>query len=162
MEEKNQKEITVPNHSRMPQTIEGNETLPDVFESRILIIGSRLSGSFELSEIFQRYLEQQGIPEPSVEPVRDVAMIDAAIFGDENIGRDGKKPKLPKGIILLPEARQYISGRGQTIDSYESGLSSRVEDICKKLNIPLVKVRKNQNLDRRIESGIKKLLETGD
>lgn len=135
------------------------ETLPIRTENRVLILGSSVSGVFELRKDFQAYLEEKDIPEPNVEVLRDVAMIETAILGRETIEEDRGNPNLPKGVILLPEMRQYSpTGMGMSLDTDESGISDFVKKLCQRWGIPLVKIQEYKSPEQ-IEEGLKKLLE---
>lgn len=79
------------------------EILSTSIGNRVLILGSRLGGAFTLGAAFQTYLEQRGIPEPSVEVLRDAGKIEKAILGRKTVDEGRKNPNLPKGVILLPE-----------------------------------------------------------
>jgi len=132
------------------------ETLPTTIQNRVLVLGSRLNGAFELGEGFQAYLEQKGIPEPSVEVLRDAGRIEEAIL---DIEKDSKSFNLPKGVILLPEMRQYSpTGLGMSLNTYESGISAFVKELCDRYGIPLVEVKKYES-SKQIEEGLKRLLE---
>ena len=123
-------------------------------ENRVVILGSVLSGAHVLATDFKRYLEQKGIKEPEINVVRDAACIEDAILG---IKADESKPTLAKGVILLPEMRQYHYGRGMSLSTYECGIDKYVERLCEKYKIPLVEIRSFTDEDQ-ITEGTKKLL----
>ena len=135
------------------------ENLPAEIENRVLILGSKISGAFELGCAFQKYLEQKGIPEPNVEVLRDAGKIEIAILGGETIEEGRENPRLPKGVILLPEMRQYLpTGTGMSLKTYSCGISEEVEALCQRYGIPLVKIREYRTPEQ-IEKGLTKLLE---
>lgn len=120
---------------------------PIPVNNRVLILGSRLSGAFELGEKFQEYLKERDIPNPNVEVLRDAGLIERAIIGcedpDEDINKRRLNPNLPEGVILLDEMRQWTpSGMGMSLETYESGIDEYVEGLCHAHNIPLVKIKK--------------------
>jgi|GEM_PF-5286257 len=131
------------------------EILPTTTENRVLILGSTISGAFKLADSFEVYLKQRGIAKPSVEVLRDAGIIETALTIDQ--GREN--PNLPKGVILLPEMRQYSpTGMGMSLGSYESGISDFVEQLCQRYDIPLIKIREYKTPEQ-IEKGLKELLE---
>ena len=84
------------------------ESLPVVSEDRVLILGSRLSGSFKLAKELQAYLEEKEIPNLEVEILRDAGKIKQAFLGQENSDQgESKAASLPRGVILLPQMRQH-------------------------------------------------------
>ena len=119
-------------------------------DNRVLILGSRMSGAYEIGETFQKYLKFRSIPQIRVEVLRDVNGIEEAILEGSN---------LPKGIILLPEVRQYsLGGMGTTLRTYEDGVNNCIESLCEKYNIPLHEIREYKS-PKQIEEGLKNLLE---
>jgi len=135
------------------------ETLPSKTRNRVLVLGSRLSGAFELGNTFQIYLEERGIPEPEVEIQRDAGFIEKYVLGRETAAEGRKSPDLPKGVILLPEMRQYSEGgQAMFLDTYRSGVYQYVKDLCDKYKIPLIEIREYKTEDQ-IKDGLKKLLE---
>lgn len=136
-----------------------SETLPTIIENRVLILGSRLSRAFHLGEAFQAYLEQKGISELNVEVLSDVGRIEEAILGREIVDEDRRNLDLPKGVILLPEMRQYSpSGMGMSLNTYKVGISTFVEDLCKEYGVPLVEIREDESPEQ-ITGGLKQLLD---
>jgi hypothetical protein len=138
------------------------ENLPAEIENRVLILGSRISGAFRLGGAFQKYLEQKGIPEPSVEVLRDAGLIELAVLGRTTIEEGRENPCPPEGVILLPEMRQYSSSSmGMSLETYECGISDHVEALCQKYGIPLVQIKEYRSSEQ-IEQGLRKLLSPGD
>ena len=133
---------------------------PIPVNNRILVLGSRLSGAYKLGEGFQAYLEQRRIPEPSVEVLRNAGLIEKALLGRENIEEGRKSPNLPRGVILLPEMRQYsLQGLGMSLDTHESDISKYVEGFCEDHGIPLVKIKKFKSREQ-LDEGLKQIMET--
>jgi len=141
--------------------VEGKDIPPVLTSNRVLVLGSRLSGVFELAEGFQAYLEVRGVTYPELEVLRNAALIEQA-FLDYNDGVDiieGKSnPNPPKGVILLPEMRQYRpDGVGMSIDTYECGIDVYVENLCLKYGVPLVKIRAYHS-PQQLTEGLKEIL----
>lgn len=139
-----------------------NEVPLSNVDNRVLILGSRLSGAYELGEEFQEYLEERGIPNPDVEVLRDAGYIERAIIGcedlDEDINIRRLNPKLPKGVILLDEMRQQtLSGMDMSLDTYSCWIDKYVEEQCDAHNVPLVKIKKYTS-SQQITQGLKELM----
>lgn len=107
--------------------------------NRFVIYGSRLSGAYKISEELSRFLLEKGIENPDVEVVRDAGYINQRFYLEPE-GKRTKKtpPKLPRGVILLDEMRQYFQGKGMTLDTTSSGIRDYVETLCRENGIPLI------------------------
>jgi hypothetical protein len=127
------------------------ETLPTVQPNRVVVFGSRLSGAQELSEMFQKYLETHGIPNPNVHFIRSVENIESGFFdfslptNDAGWGpvynTTSKSPTLPRGAILLPDMRWYDEwGHGMHVETYGSGIDTDVRKLCAKYGVPLAEI----------------------
>lgn len=136
---------------------QSGELRPTNVVNKVLILGSRISGAYELGSGFQAYLEAKEVPSPVVEVLRDAGLIEAALLGREELAQGRVDPLLPRGVILLPQMRQYYGGMGMTLDTYTSGVAERVRQLCLKYNVPLVEIRQYISPEQ-ITAGIKQLL----
>ncbi len=125
--------------------------------NRVLVLGSRCSGAYQLRADLQTYLKERNIPNPDVQVLRDVGLIEVALLGREDVFQGRAAPLLPKGVILLPEMRQYYEGTGMSLDTYRCGIDRRVEELCAKYNVPLIMIRTFSSPDQ-ISAGIRQLL----
>jgi len=128
---------------------------------RILVMGSRLSGSFNLADGLEQRMKEMGIENVNVDVLRDAGKIDLAFF-DVNSPKelsDQEKLNLPKGIILLPEMRQEdpFSLSKMTIDTNSSGVEEYVKRLCDECNIPLLILRKIPSVEE-LSEGVRELL----
>jgi hypothetical protein len=82
-----------------------NKQSPEVLNTsnRVLVFGSRVSEAFKLAEDFEKYLEEKGIPTPSVEVCRDIQYISDAFY---------KKP--PENLV------NNVSKKTATLNSSKS------------------------------------------
>jgi hypothetical protein len=137
------------------------ESLPVVSEDRVLILGSRLSGSFELAKELQAYLEEKEIPNLEVEILRDAGKIKQAFLGQENSDQgESKATSLPRGVILLPQMRQHDAvGYAMSLDTYGCGIGESVKNLCNKYGIPLVMI-KSYSFPKQISEGLNNILLT--
>lgn len=148
------------NQERLPTVKKDTSPIPVV--NRVLIMGSRLGGAFQFGEGFQKYLEERGVPEPSVEVLRNANLIEKAVLDSEDTDEGRGNPNLPRGVILLPEMRQYTpSGQGMTIDTNLSGIGKYVEGLCAKHNIPLVKINKYESPEQ-LSEGLRQIMEESE
>lgn len=125
--------------------------------NRVLVLGSSCSGAYQLGSDLQAYLKERGIPNPDVKVLRDAGLIEIALLGREDVFQGRAAPLLPKGVILLPEMRQYYEGMGMSLDTYRCGIDRRVEELCAKYNVPLIMIRTFSSPDQ-ISAGIRQLL----
>lgn len=126
-------------------------------ESRILILGSRISGAFVLGKGLLDYLRERGIDSVSVDVSKDAGLIDQN-FWNNALGGNGSNITPPIGVILLPEMRQYApGGYGMTLDSYRCGFADYVRTLCEENGVPLVEVQRHSS-DLEIEERLKKAL----
>lgn len=110
----------------------------EVDPNRFVVYGSRISGAFSLGEELLKFLSEKGVAEPNVQVVRDARVIDQAFYLKPSTKRSkNSPPKLPRGVILLGEMRQYFNGQGMSLDTTSSGIRDYVEKICKENGIPL-------------------------
>lgn len=88
--------------------VPARENLPAKDLNRIVVYGSRISGIYTLSDELLKYMKKKGIPNPYVEPIRDVANIENAFFyTTPEEARKKTNQRMPRGVILLPEM-EYI------------------------------------------------------
>lgn len=153
---------------RSDSEVSSKETLLAVRDNRVVIFGSRLSGASILSSGLNEFLKEKGIPEPKVHYVRNIANIQSGFFDywpqDENNDyypdnwtndEFTDHPTLPRGVILLPEMRQYHEMTGMFVPSY--AVKSRIEELCDKHGVPLVVIDTEFSPDQ-IETAISKLI----
>lgn len=147
---------------------ENPETLLSVQPNRIVVFGSRISGANILSTGLSKYLKEKGIQNPKVHYVRNITNIQPGFFDywpqDENNDyypdnwtndEFTDNPTLPRGVILLPEMRQYHEMTGMFVPSYAVWLD--IKKLCDKYEVPLVIIDKDFTPEQ-IETEIIKLL----
>ncbi len=117
------------------------ETSPEQIENRILVLGSRMSGALSFGDAFQNFVEGKGIKNLQVQGLRDASFIEHVFLGNDNLVEGRRNPKLPLGVILFPEMRQYVGTSGMSLDTYSSGIAEFVRELCAKYNVPLREVR---------------------
>ncbi len=126
-------------------------------ENRLLILGSRMSGAFSLSDAFEAEFTARNILMPSIEVNRHANSITASIFGGIPETKNERPPRFPKAIILLPEMRaETETGMKMTLDVNDSGIAKYVRDLCMKHGIHLIEIEKFS--DEQIEADLKNLL----
>ena len=125
--------------------------------NRVLIIGTPSTGVFKLSQDFQDYLVQMGIPDSSVESVKNVFDIFPAFYnGQDPVSGPVNLAFIPKGVILLPYMRANGENGRRSLDtSKEPGVGQTVKNLCKRYDVPLVIVsplatQENIELETRI------------
>ncbi|RJQ26531.1 hypothetical protein C4577_03435 [Candidatus Parcubacteria bacterium] len=142
------------------------ETLPALKPNRVVIYGSRLSGGPLLAKELQDYLEQAGVENPEAIIIRDVDLIARAFYNvPPNADFDPKNPpknNLPKGVIILPEMRQYHNGWGMTVSMDATNLSGKtlkeyITELCDNNGVPNITVEPSTPNDKLPEM-IKSLL----
>ena len=126
-------------------------------QNRVLILGSQIGGAYKIADAFQTYLENKGVESPVVQVLRDAGIIEQAVLYEKEEDKNKNKISPPKGIILLPEMRQYHEGMGMSLNTYKCGISDYVEDLCEKYNIPLVKIMEYKS-PQQIEEGLTTIL----
>jgi hypothetical protein len=124
-------------------------------------MGSRISGAVEFGEGFQRYLEQKNVPQPEVQILRDAGKIQTAFLGRDSIEQGIENPDPPRGVILLPEMRQYGPGFDMFLDTYGCGIDRYVEELCKEYGIPLIEIRHYKS-PQQISQGVQHILELNE
>jgi len=113
----------------------------------------------DLADGLEQYMREQGINSVNVDVWRNVAKIDLAFFGISDLKEltNMTKINLPKGVILLPEMRQYDpSNKGMSIDTYETGVDVEVKKLCDGYDVPLIMLRKVPTAEELIE-GMRRL-----
>ena len=130
--------------------VKPQETLPVVQPNRIVVFGSHNSGAGFLAHGFEDYLRSQGIENPYVHYVRNTTNINAGFlnYWPENPlndywpdpTADSDQPTLPRGVILMPEMRQYHEMTGMFVPTYQSGVASYVRELCERYNVPLIEI----------------------
>lgn len=153
---------------RLDSKVSVKETLPVQNPNRVVVFGARVSGSDFLAGRFQSYLKEKGIQDPKVHYVRNIANIEAGFFDywpvnpnwdyyPDNWNNDESTdhPTLPRGVILLPEMRQYHEMTGIFVPSYV--VWSDIKKMCDQYGVPMVTIDKDFTPEQ-IETEIKKLL----
>lgn len=130
--------------------------------NRVVVYGSRLSGTFELADKFKEHLKEQGVPNPVVSTCRNVEMINDAFYDIrdpqwETVDTSKQIPTLPRGVIVFPEMRLIRSaGPAMTIPTpYEY-----IKGLCDKHGIPIVQIGTRGSTTRKqLSQSIIKVLE---
>ncbi len=136
------------------------QEVDQVDPNRIVVYGSNNSGANTLTKELQRYLQEVGIDHPSVELVRDAALIHQSFYGQKT---PEDQVVLPRGVVVFPEMRQYWEGRGMFIPTYGyEGLTGPfpfdlIKELCTKHGIPFVRFEEN-TLDGKIQEGLRTLM----
>lgn len=115
----------------------GKEALSTISGNRILILGTRSGGAYGLAKGFQEYFEESGIQDFSVEVLRDAGLIEKSFLNLAD-SRNLETARVPQGVVLLPEMRQYDNGRGMFLNTYECEIDKFVYRLCNQHNVPLV------------------------
>lgn len=124
----------------------GKETLPITKPDRVVIYGSRTSGAPVVADELQKYLQEKGLNNPSVEVVRNVAVIENAFYDvpiGQNVNSKNIPHNIPKGVIVFPQMRQYSEDMGMSVDTNAknlSGMSRReyIQRLCDKNKVPYI------------------------
>ncbi len=104
-----------------------------VQSNRIVVLGSRTSGVFELAEEFDKLMEEQGITSPVVDATRNVTNIENAFYG-RYPQKSHVPDSIPRGVVVLPEMRQYGPGGDMTIPSPVEF----IKQLCDEYGVPMV------------------------
>ena len=119
------------------------------YTSRILILGTRVAGVYELHDVLQSALVDKGKAATSVDVIRFIDKIVPSITQPE-------APPL-RGVILFPEMRQKVGWYPRVVHVYEEEVDLAVKALCSQRNIPLFEMS-NWQPDQGVRS-LGKLLE---
>jgi hypothetical protein len=114
-------------------TVNGVE-LPAELErtNRIVVYGTRLTGSLALARELEAFLSEHGIQDPSVDAVRDVGNIQRGFYG---LLAENRVPNLPLGVVALQAMRQYddLSGNSMPVPTpFET-----IQALCERYDVPM-------------------------
>ena len=106
-------------------------------DNRVVVYGSRRSGAIALAAQFEEFLAGHDIQAPVVHAQRDASLIEAAFFGLVGVGPPPSGPTLPRGVLAMPEMRQYTpSDAGMTIPTpYDY-----IQRLCDQHKVPMVRI----------------------
>jgi hypothetical protein len=115
--------------------------------SRVLIIGTEVETQvFELRKAFQSYSRERGVEDCVVHLQKFAGKIADAFFG---LGDDfDGEPTLPAGVLIGTHVRgwdprsglPYTEEIGEQQWMYEGVPLEIIEGLCKKYNVPLIKI----------------------
>lgn len=100
----------------------------------VFVLGSRSSGANNVVNLIEEKIKDNDVKKIKVVMCRDAGLLDK-IFKKYPIG----------GIILMNQMRQYdpFDGRGMFVGSFSTGISTYINEECKKNEIPLLEIREN-------------------
>lgn len=121
---------------------------------RVVVYGSNTSGVQTITIVLETYLERMG-KNYTVEAVRDAGLINQAFYNideERNIKSPQNQRTVPKGVVVLPEMRQYYDGKGMFLGTYTTSdgqggtIFTLIRGLCKQNNVPLVNFRRTPRI----------------
>jgi hypothetical protein len=114
-------------------TVYTNELLPQ--NSRIVVYGTRSSGSFDLVGELNKLTPE----DTDIYASRDIANIENAFFGRGRISAreqevDQSTDTVPTGVIMFPEMRRYHRAVGLDVPTP----TQEIMDLCNQHNVPFI------------------------
>jgi hypothetical protein len=140
-------------HRKPSDIVSSQEQLPATRRRRLLVMGTTMSGVWDLQRQLQEVLKRKGITDVEVEVLKEAPEIIHSFYGNDSKGfQQPAGNDVPIGVVLLPEMRQHDpwTGAGMTVFSHGTGLSDLVERLCAQHGVQLVQIYPGGDMSKQI------------
>ena len=122
----------------MPEKIDGTEISEQLkpSEDRVVLYGSRAETS-DFAENLGKKIAEAGIKDVSVEPVRDVSMIEPSFMGSIKPESD---LDLPSRVFIFPHMRQEAGGMKMDVPTP----TTYIKELCEKYGVEFAELGVDQ------------------